>query len=80
MAVIIFLLFVGTSVYRLLYPDRLIQCKKRIRGVFVTGDDACFTDGPEVVRFVDDHVKAGMACTVSRVRKCDVTTPHLKLP
>jgi len=67
MAVIILLLFVGTRVYhQVLFHDFYVECEGN-----GSPESACFTDEPEVRRFIHDATKRGMTgCRVARFGKC----------
>ena len=75
-AVVLFLLFLVTSVYQILYPhweflheDWLVHCDV-MRGAprMVPVANTCLSDQSEVQRLIADREKGGMTCTVKRVR------------
>ena len=59
-----FLLFVGTSLYQIVYPDWVVVCQGNPNGY----TRSCVTNESEVLGFMDGLESAGWTCETRRAR------------
>jgi len=78
-AIVVFLLFLGTQVYQILYPHWFVDCFIPGTGTVVAREFTCFTEYSEVVRFTEDPKGETRTCAVTRIRRCDPKTEPMRL-